>query len=76
MKCVGMQFLAAIRYFKRNNIRLKRTIHLTYVPEEEIGGFEGMKEFVETNDFKNLNAGFSLVFLTAYDMFSCYGKRI
>jgi aminoacylase len=60
MKCVGMQFLAAIRFFIRNNIRLKRTIHLTYVPEEEIGGFDGMKEFIHTEEFKKLNAGCSL----------------
>lgn len=60
MKCVGMQFLAAIRYFIRNNIRMKRTIHLTYVSEEEVGGFEAMKDFVHSEAFKSLNAGFSL----------------
>lgn len=32
MKCVGMQYLAAIKALKRDGIQLKRTIHVTYVP--------------------------------------------
>lgn len=60
MKCVGMQYLAAIRYFKRNKIQFNRTIHAVFVPEEEIGGVHGMREFVHTDAFRNLNAGFSL----------------
>ena len=60
MKCVGMQYLAAIRHFKRNNIQFKRTIHATFVPEEEIGGVEGMKDFIHQDEFKKLNVGFSL----------------
>lgn len=60
MKSVGTQYLGALRYFKRNNIQFKRTIHCTFVPEEEIGGVEGMREFVHTEAFKNLNVGFSL----------------
>lgn len=32
MKSVGMQYLGAIRALKSKNIRLKRTIHVTYVP--------------------------------------------
>jgi aminoacylase len=60
MKCVGMQYLAAIRYFKRNSIQFKRTIHVTFVPEEEIGGVDGMKDFIHQDEFKKLNAGFAL----------------
>jgi aminoacylase len=60
MKCVGMQFLAAVRFFKRNGVQFKRTLHLTFVPEEEIGGVDGMREFVHMDGFKSLNAGFSL----------------
>lgn len=33
---------------------------ITTFVDEEIGGIEGMKKFVETNDFKNLNVGFSI----------------
>jgi aminoacylase len=60
MKCVGMQYLGALRYFKKNNITFERTIHCTFVAEEEVGGKGGMREFVHTDAFKNLNAGFSL----------------
>lgn len=60
MKCVGMQYLGALRYFKRNKVSFKRTIHVMFVPEEEIGGVHGMREFVHQDAFKKLNAGFSL----------------
>lgn len=60
MKCVGMQYLAAIRLLKRDNVRLKRTIHVLFMPDEELGGFLGMAKFVESEDFKNLNASFAL----------------
>lgn len=60
MKCVGMQHLAAIRALKKAGVQLKRTIHVTYVPDEEIGGKPGMNLFVNTDDFKKLNVGFSL----------------
>lgn len=32
MKCVGMQYLSAIKALKNDGIQLKRTIHVTYVP--------------------------------------------
>lgn len=36
MKCVGVQYLAAIRALKRDGIKqLKRTIHVMFVPDEE-----------------------------------------
>jgi aminoacylase len=31
---------------------------LTYVPDEEIGGADGMEAFVKTEVFKKLNIGF------------------
>lgn len=60
MKCVGMQFLAAIRAMRRDGVRLKRTIHATFVPDEEIGGKLGMMEWVHKESFRELNAGFSI----------------
>ncbi|XP_055914631.1 aminoacylase-1-like [Eupeodes corollae] len=60
MKCVGMQHLAAIRALRKAGIQLKRTIHVTFVPDEELGGKPGMAMFVHTDDFKKLNVGFSL----------------
>lgn len=60
MKCCGTQYLGAIRTLKTSGFIPKRTIHVSFVPEEEIGGVEGMQEFVLTNDFKALNVGFAL----------------
>ena len=60
MKCVAMQYLAAIRYLKKKNQQFKRTIHVVFVPEEEIGGVDGMADFVHTKEFRALNPGFSL----------------
>ncbi|XP_058466583.1 aminoacylase-1-like [Malaya genurostris] len=60
MKCVGVQFLAVVRALKREGVRLKRTLHLTFVPDEEIGGELGMRDFVRTDRFKELNWGFAI----------------
>lgn len=35
MKCVGVQYLAAIRALKRDGVKqLKRTVHIIFVPDE------------------------------------------
>ncbi|XP_031625543.1 aminoacylase-1-like [Contarinia nasturtii] len=61
MKCVGVQYLAAIRSLKRDGVQqLKRTIHVVFVPDEEVGGYLGMAKFIDTDEFKALNVGFSL----------------
>lgn len=60
MKCINIQYLEAIRRLKLNGVRLRRTVHISFVPDEERGGVLGMKDFVKTEDFKNLNVGFAL----------------
>ncbi|KAJ2224356.1 adenylate cyclase [Coemansia sp. RSA 485] len=60
MKIVGMGYLEALRELKRQDKRLKRTVHAVYVPDEEIGGHDGMEKFVESEVFQRLNAGFAL----------------
>ncbi|XP_071485723.1 aminoacylase-1-like [Diadema antillarum] len=60
MKCVGIQYIEAIRRLIKKGVRLLRTIHMTFVPDEEIGGFLGMQLFVKTPEFKALNMGFGL----------------
>ncbi|XP_011208502.2 aminoacylase-1B [Bactrocera dorsalis] len=60
MKCVGMQYLGAIRALKRSGAKFKRTIHISFIADEEMGGRYGMRPFVHTAAFKNLNIGFSL----------------
>nr|XP_021201319.2 aminoacylase-1 [Helicoverpa armigera] len=60
MKCVGIQYLEAIRKMKAAGVQLKRTLHVCFVPDEEIGGHDGMEKFVHTKDFKDLNVAFAL----------------
>ncbi|XP_076756605.1 aminoacylase-1 [Xylocopa sonorina] len=60
MKCVGIQYLEAIRRMKLAGQRCKRTIHMSFVPDEEIGGHLGMEDFVHTKEFQALNIGFAL----------------
>lgn len=60
MKSVGIQYLEAVRRLKREEAVLARTLVLTFVPDEEMGGQEGMKMFVKTKAFRKLNIGFAL----------------
>lgn len=60
MKSVGMQYLGAIRSLKNSGVVLKRTIHVLFVPDEEIGGVLGSEAFSNCHDFKILNIGFVL----------------
>ena len=39
---------------------LQRTVHLSFNPDEEIGGKDGLAAFVNTNLFKSLNVGFGM----------------
>lgn len=60
-KQLGTQHLAAIRALKKDGIKqLKRTVHITFVPDEEVGGALGMKAFVKSEAFKKMNIGFAL----------------
>lgn len=45
---------------KENNIRPDRTIHLSFVPDEEIGGYTGFHPFLESKEFSELNVGVGL----------------
>lgn len=60
MKCVGIQYLEAIRRLKDNGVKLSRTIHMSFVPDEEIGGEDGMGAWSKTECFKSLNVGCAL----------------
>lgn len=60
MKCVGMQYLEAIRNLKAQGFHPTRTIHLSYVPDEEVGGDEGAGKFIASEDFQKLNVGVNL----------------
>ncbi|KNA23621.1 hypothetical protein SOVF_023370 [Spinacia oleracea] len=59
-KCIGLQYLEAIRNLRqlRQFQQPIRTVHLSYVPDEEIGGFDGAAKLVESKEFEELNVGF------------------
>ncbi|KGL83712.1 Aminoacylase-1, partial [Tinamus guttatus] len=78
MKCVSIQYLEAIRRLKAEGKSFARTIHLTFVPDEEVGGHKGMEMFVQRPEFKALNVGFALDegLASASDTFSVfYGEK-
>ena len=52
MKCVGIWYMEAIRNLKKQGFQPKRTIHVMWVPDEEIGGHDGMEKLIETDFFK------------------------
>lgn len=71
MKCVGLQYLEAIRRLKASGFKPTRTVYLSFVPDEEIGGHDGAEKFAESDIFKALNVGIvldegQLLFLVLY----------
>eukprot|EP00696_Hemimastix_kukwesjijk_P009177 gnl/Hemi2/21625_TR7208_c0_g1_i1.p1 gnl/Hemi2/21625_TR7208_c0_g1~~gnl/Hemi2/21625_TR7208_c0_g1_i1.p1 ORF type:complete len:453 (+),score=139.05 gnl/Hemi2/21625_TR7208_c0_g1_i1:126-1361(+) len=60
MKCVCIQYIECLRRLLSQGKTFLRTIHLSFVPDEEMGGLDGMAKFVETDDFKSLNVGFAM----------------
>ncbi|XP_057184770.1 aminoacylase-1-like [Triplophysa rosa] len=60
MKCVTIQYIEAVRRLKVAGKRFPRTVHLTFVPDEEVGGHQGMETFVKHPEFQKLNIGFAL----------------
>ncbi|KAF5277868.1 hypothetical protein FQA39_LY06020 [Lamprigera yunnana] len=59
-KVHGIEYLEAIRRLKISGLVPKRTVHITFVPDEEIGGQHGMELFVHSKEFKSLNVSFGL----------------
>ncbi|KAG7244431.1 hypothetical protein INR49_030637 [Caranx melampygus] len=45
---------------KAEGRKLMRTVHLMFVPDEEVGGHKGMETFVKHPEFQKLNIGFAL----------------
>ncbi|CAN8064180.1 unnamed protein product [Agarophyton chilense] len=78
MKSVGMQYIEALAELLRTDWRPKRTIFISFVPDEEIGGRDGMGKLVDSVLFQRMNVGVALdEGLPRYDgNFSCYyGER-
>lgn len=59
MKCVCVQHLEALYRASQRGV-LKRSVHITIVPDEEIGGKDGLGNFLESDAFKSLNVGCAL----------------
>ncbi|CAG4982122.1 unnamed protein product [Parnassius apollo] len=59
-KAVALHYLEAIRKLKEDNVTLQRTLHITLMPDEETGGFNGIIPFMETEEFRALKPGFIL----------------
>ncbi|XP_053612358.1 aminoacylase-1-like [Plodia interpunctella] len=68
MKSVAIQYYDALRRIKANNVTLLRTVYMTLMPDEEIGGEYGMIPFVNTTAFYNMNVGIELDEGTSYDI--------
>lgn len=58
MKGIGAVHYGALKELKHKGVQPKRTIHLFVVPEEEVGGFKGTKELINTPEFAKLNIGY------------------
>ena len=52
MKCVLVQYIEAVRRLRNAGWEPRRTLHLTFVPDEEIGGNDGMCKFLESAQFR------------------------
>ncbi|XP_031331415.1 aminoacylase-1-like [Photinus pyralis] len=59
-KGIGMIYIETIRRLKQAGVQLKRTVHVLFVPDEELGGTKGMGAFTGTKEFKELNVGFAI----------------
>ena len=53
-----VQYLSALAAL--DGTPLQRTVHLSFNPDEEIGGQDGLAAFVKTELFKSLNVGFGM----------------
>ncbi|XP_031112387.1 aminoacylase-1-like isoform X1 [Ipomoea triloba] len=60
MKCVGLQYLEAIRSLKASGFQPIRSVYLSFVPDEEIGGHDGAESFAHSDIFSKMNVGIVL----------------
>jgi len=60
MKSVGIQYLAALGALRAAGKRFARTIYCLFVPDEEIGGHDGMQDFCLSEHFKGMNVAVAL----------------
>lgn len=54
MKCVCVQYLTAIARLRRAGFKPIRTVYLSFVPDEEIGGFDGINRLLASDEWKSI----------------------
>ncbi|XP_049940749.1 aminoacylase-1-like [Schistocerca serialis cubense] len=59
-KQLAIMAVEAVRRLKMRGVKLRRNVLITVMPDEEIGGADGMEKFVQSEDFHKLNVGFEL----------------
>jgi aminoacylase len=60
MKCVCAQYLTALRKLKKLNYHPVRNIYITFVPDEEVGGVDGMNILTISSWFKAISIDLAL----------------
>ncbi|KAF4747127.1 adenylate cyclase [Perkinsus olseni] len=60
MKCVLTGYIEGLRRIFAQGQQLRRTIHISLVPDEEVGGADGAMKFAESPEFTDLNVGMVL----------------
>ncbi|OXA61001.1 aminoacylase-1A isoform X1 [Folsomia candida] len=59
-KSQGAQYLEAIRRLKMRGFSPRRTVYVTFVPDEEVGGDRGMATFLKASEFMDMNVSLAL----------------
>eukprot|EP01116_Phalansterium_solitarium_P018824 TRINITY_DN510_c1_g1_i1.p1 TRINITY_DN510_c1_g1~~TRINITY_DN510_c1_g1_i1.p1 ORF type:complete len:410 (+),score=169.18 TRINITY_DN510_c1_g1_i1:50-1279(+) len=60
MKSVCIQHIEAVGKLKASGFVPRRTVHISYVPDEEIGGVLGMADWVQRDEFRRLNVAVAI----------------
>ena len=80
MKCVCMQYITAIAKLKSlGDFKPIRTIHLSFIPDEEIGGIDGMNILLTSDWFASVKLELALdegLANESNDMSIFYGERL
>lgn len=80
MKCVVAQYIVAIKKMRRSGYLPKRNLFYTFVPDEEIGGADGMDILITSDWFKEINIGLAFdegLATESDDTYSIfYGERV
>ena len=60
MKCVCTQYLVALRHLKAHGFQPLRTVHVSYVPDEEVGGGDGMGRLLASDWYHGVKIDLAL----------------